>query len=86
MHEANLLPVYVCVPCLHIMQPPLSKGVLVEGFPTGAPAAACSALSPDPVEHLSQPQSTPVPYRIEPGIQFDYEPNERYMCKSTLAQ
>ncbi|XP_064406783.1 defense protein l(2)34Fc-like [Halichondria panicea] len=42
-----------------------SIGLLVEGLSTGAPAAACDSLSPDPTAHLAQPQTTSdVPYTI----------------------
>ena len=32
---------------------------------SGAPLAACDTLSPDPVGHLAQPQSSAVPYSID---------------------
>ena len=34
-------------------------------FPSGAPSTACSTLSPDPLFHGAQPQTSAVPYEVD---------------------
>ena len=56
----------------------------VHAFSGGAPFGACSTLSPDPVQHLANPQSSPVPYTIDLAVfddgngSFTYQPGMPY--------
>lgn len=62
----------------------------VESFSGGAPSQACDTLSPDPSQHLGQPQGTTVPYSIDLSPLNDptsgqptYTPGQTYTRKYT---
>ncbi len=63
------------------------NGYVVTGFPDGAPAAACTTLSPDPVLHGAPPQTSIPPYEIDLSPfsdgngGFEYVPGIFYPCK-----
>lgn len=55
----------------------------VECLPTGAPAEACTTLTPALPFHIDPPQSIPVPYEVDllsldDGEGFSYVPGETY--------
>ena len=56
----------------------------VVSFSGGAPLQACSTISPDPSQHLGQPQTSQVPYSIGISQLSDaggYTPGQTYSCK-----
>ena len=55
----------------------------VECLSTGAPAEACTTLTPSIQFHIDPPQSSPVPYEVDllsldNGDSFSYDPGETY--------
>ena len=60
-----------------------------DAFPSGAPQGACVTLSPDPNQHGSQPQTSPVPYSIDLSPfddgagGYQYTPGNTYTCKNS---
>ncbi len=82
-------------PCVAVLVMALCGSVpmLVQGFPSGAPAAACSTLAPNQNLHLAPPQDpemVPVPYSLNlsslvlsDGSGYGYKPGRRYMCECT---
>ncbi len=80
----NQFVVFVLVLC--------TLGPLVLAFPSGAPAAACITLSPNPTGHGAQPQEeSSLPYYLnftnlvplESGV-YGYMPGETYISKCSL--
>ena len=64
----------------------LSSGLSCYCYPSGAPAAACGTLSPDPVAHQAAPQSSPPPYwlnltSLDHNGVASYVPGETYLSK-----
>lgn len=64
----------------------LTLSYQVESFPSGAPAGACSTLTPALPQHIDLPQTTPVPYEVD-LVAFDdgnggffYLPGVTYSC------
>lgn len=61
----------------------------VEGTSRGAPRQACQSLSPDPVAHGAQSQTTSPPYQVDlvdlsDGIgNFSYVPGQQYQSMNT---
>ena len=56
-----------------------------EGLPSGAPASACSTLTPNPISHAADPQIGSVPYEVDlselsDGGSFSYAPGMTYTC------
>ena len=59
------------------------------GLSSGAPVSACFSLSPDPIDHDGDPQSSPVPYELANFTEvfsingsLAYKPKKTYVCKS----
>lgn len=56
-----------------------------DGFSSGAPEAACAAVSPSPASppngHGALPQTTQPPYNVS-GLPLEYTPGAAYTCKS----
>ncbi len=80
----NQFAVFVLVLC--------TLGPLVSAFPSGAPAAACVTLSPNPAMHLADPQEeSTLPYylnftklvRLDSGV-YGYKPGETYTSECSL--
>ena len=54
----------------------------VESFSTGAPSSACENLTPNPTNHLAQPQQSAVPYGIDLApLAAGYTPGQAYTRK-----
>ena len=75
-----LLTILACIACWSLV---------AEGFSTGAPVDACETLSPDPLFHGADPQSSDVPYEIDLSSLADtsgglsYVPGDTYSCEQT---
>ena len=55
---------------------------VVTGFPSGAPLAACSTISPDPSAHGANPQTSAVPYTVNiSSLANGYVPGQSYASK-----
>ena len=54
----------------------------VMGFPTGAPMEACDTISPNPISHRADPQTTAVPYTVNiSSLANGYVPGRNYPSK-----
>ena len=65
----------------------LGLAIKVESRSTGAPAGACTTLSPEPTAHNAEPQSSTVPYEVDLSAfyysgGYYYYPGQTYLCKS----
>ena len=71
--------------CVALLQASLYHQAL--SLSAGAPAAACSTLSPDPARHGAEPQTSTVPYSIDLARfcrdgTYSYTPEQIYLgCK-----
>ena len=66
----------------------LQTSLQVSCLSSGAPAAACSTLSPNPTQHGAQPQISTVPYIVDlvpfcdsATNTYMYYPGQNYTCK-----
>ena len=62
----------------------ISAATPVHPFSSGAPAAACTTLSPNPTQHGAQPQATDIPYMLNLSSFYDPARDELVYTPNTL--